>query len=424
MTDSSLSLTPPNDDYEDSQFQDDLLLVNKFDKSYHRAPKRFVINVDSINDETQGPQQSIISYACPGSTIEGTVTVDLGAPFSALHLRLFFFADEIIKNGKNPDYKTSMFSIHRILWGRSKEESKDQWHWMDTGVHSFPFVVQLPFVNYSPSLSHSMVSSRFSVFASLERPGMLPFHTQHKFIQFTPTIIPACGSHYPPWSDAFDMKLKQTSFTIQASVEKRVVVANQLEKSVLNPNAVLPIRVAMLSKSPPSSLETLPCIMLEASLKRDIQVAHITRDHHDTQTISQKVVSWDPCNQPTFSFFLSVAMNTPTLPAPLGRADLIPTIDYSSMFNIRYSLHLIFKIKSFTGLVTTQRHHAVLPVFVANHARPPKLSSTSCLLPFTHSDVTQSSSSEHRPQFVSPTPTTVYLPAYDEDVPPCYHSTV
>ncbi|KAI8061702.1 hypothetical protein BC940DRAFT_370578 [Gongronella butleri] len=400
-----------------------LQLVSKADTRFRRAPKRFYIEMDAHSQDAQG------RISCtPGSSFTGAVHLELGAPLSALHLRLIFIAQETISTGKSTSQSQNMFAIQTVLWGKNKNQEDDQqWPLLDAGEHSFPFVVQLPLVNYSPSFASDLASTKMYVFAAVERPGMLPFHTQQRHVFYVPTILPPPCFHYPPWSHCFAIKNASSLVNLVASVDQRVVILNG---NTTSNHACVPLRLEAVPASPTVSLPA--SISISACVKRTVTIAHVTKANEESTIISSKTLNWHPKAQRVIDFFATIPLldesasastssgNSAKTIADASTALTLPSIEYSTMFNIRYTMELSVKIKSASGLLTAHREHVSIPIFVANDVSPPKASPTTSLVPFTHKDAMQSNSMEFKPHFVSPSPTTAFLPPYDPDRPPAY----
>ncbi|RCI01725.1 hypothetical protein CU098_010700 [Rhizopus stolonifer] len=109
----------------------------------------------------------------PGSVFQGFVKLNMKA-LDVERVRLVFYATETIPPfdiapGVMRTSRHTLFSIQQVLW-----ESKDQALKVDTNSDcSLPFTIQMPMVQFPPSISHSVYECLFQLIAIVDTPASL-----------------------------------------------------------------------------------------------------------------------------------------------------------------------------------------------------------------------------------------------------------
>lgn len=113
------------------------------------------------------------------------------------------------------------FAVRTTLWGihnHQQEDNEDnKWPVLEPGDHQFPFMCEIPMVNYPPTFRHHLAACEFEMMASLERPGIRPFQTIPFSIRYEPYILSTLHSKYP---DIYQQQKVMESHTLRLCLLK------------------------------------------------------------------------------------------------------------------------------------------------------------------------------------------------------------
>ncbi|KAI8393738.1 uncharacterized protein BYT42DRAFT_552092 [Radiomyces spectabilis] len=335
----------------------------------------------------------------PGSVFEGDVKITLAEPLPAQHLKLVFKAVERVNYDamgwekiKNDDGR--LFAVRTTLWGSSATRAAP-WPVLEAGEHRFPFVCEMPLINYPPSFDHYLIATTFTLIASLERPGETSFYTAPFNVHFYPILE---TSPQKPLS-AFQ-KETQITARIHARLRLPSVSFNLLETKHI------PIALTLQStQSSPDKYE-FPISNIRLYLKRYITIVHKTFSRTEALTITHL--------EHRLSHNSAVDIMT-SLPIPYYQA---PTTTYSNRFTVEYKLCVSVKIRH--GPLVTRKKIFAIPItfgtLMPGAQLPPDLMS------YAETWVIEDTSLRTKPKFLRHTPMNdqPQLPAYDLIRPPSY----
>ncbi|KAI9260400.1 hypothetical protein EDC94DRAFT_611047 [Helicostylum pulchrum] len=109
----------------------------------------------------------------PGSVFQGFVKLHFGTQLPIERIRLAFYAIETIppfdiSPGVMRSVQKTLFSIQSVLW-----DSKRILNLSPKTNHVFPFTIQMPMVQFPPSVDHSTYKCCFQLIALLDTPTTL-----------------------------------------------------------------------------------------------------------------------------------------------------------------------------------------------------------------------------------------------------------
>ncbi|KAF7722476.1 hypothetical protein EC973_003096 [Apophysomyces ossiformis] len=118
----------------------------------------------------------------PGSVFQGFVNVRLTRPISADRLVLIFRGLELLDSSICTEkLNPLLFGTQRTLW-----ESKDGSEQLTESSYRFPFTIQMPLVQYPPSLQHEFCKCEFRLSAYLDN---VVCHRKIQYMPYTETSL-------------------------------------------------------------------------------------------------------------------------------------------------------------------------------------------------------------------------------------------
>ncbi|KAG2230601.1 hypothetical protein INT48_004462 [Thamnidium elegans] len=108
----------------------------------------------------------------PGSVFQGFVKLNFDTELPIERVRLAFYAIETIppfdiSPGVIRSVRKPLFSVQSVLW-----DSKQTLKLSQKSSHVFPFTIQMPMVQFPPSIDHSTYSCCFRLIALLDTPTL------------------------------------------------------------------------------------------------------------------------------------------------------------------------------------------------------------------------------------------------------------
>ncbi|KAI9277850.1 hypothetical protein BY458DRAFT_432540 [Sporodiniella umbellata] len=254
----------------------------------------------------------------PGSVFQGFVKIQANVDKieTAQQLRLIFHASESIQNSflPKPLIRQQLFGTQSILWRKADKEID--------GEAAFPFIVQIPMVQFPPSANVSsqgnMVAyqTRFTLSAFLDTESS-PILEAHK------TIL------YRPFLETHRLKVPQS-------------VSNAKIHSLLKATDYLPGDTIHLTLSTPAQTTLLIQLIQTQIWKKTPDFVHPGNTERTYESVlSQQSVMMTPGHEETRSIAIPI--------------DAIPSFDYSALFSVRYHL------KVSTGHKSLWASHTSLP---------------------------------------------------------------
>jgi hypothetical protein len=306
---------------------------------------------------------------------------------------------------KSKSHDDRLFAIRTILWGLPSGCSVpvDTWPILEAGEHNFPFVCQMPVINFPPTFQHHLIATAFNMVVSVEKAGETsPILSKPVPVCFQPIVetIPIKNLR------AFTGESRSNHVIAQVSVPR-------LAYSIYDKNQSIPVTVQFISDNP-NEEQTMSMSQLRVYIKRYYSINYKTFSRNEATVIAHYDHPKLPTSTPS-----TVTMK---LDLPTCQSDLPATLTYSPHLTIEYKLVVIAKVRH--GPINVKKKMFEMPIMFgtlpAGTRGPRQLEPYSAL-------VDNRSTLHSKPQFLRPEPKTQdeeeFLPAYDsEGIPPAYMS--
>ncbi|KAG0164820.1 hypothetical protein DFQ28_009562 [Apophysomyces sp. BC1034] len=250
----------------------------------------------------------------PGTVFQGHIHVCIRRPVRAHRLRLVFQGTEAMQPydvgpGVVRARQAQLFGIQHVLWENNTPVC-------EPSNQSFPFTIQMPLVQYPPTIDHELYRCTFKLSAYLD-PSL-----EHKAI---PIMMQRPVAYIP----LIETRLLKTPHN--ACVKKgRMAVTAMIQSLEYTPGETIQTVLHIASKVPVSGI----------SIKL-YQVARLLLDERPTIT---KMVAEKSYKAPSLSLDDTYnGYHTLQLSLPLG---LAPSFDYSRIIDMSYKLRIKISKKS------------------------------------------------------------------------------
>ncbi|KAI8139701.1 hypothetical protein BJV82DRAFT_672372 [Fennellomyces sp. T-0311] len=323
----------------------------------------------------------------PGSVFQGFVHASSREEIEVDHIRLQFHAVESmhpievrpgVTRRKRPHI---LFVIRHVLWtGQS----------LDSSQLTLPFTIQMPLVQYPPSMDHEYYQCAFKLTAFIEQSSQIIQSTE-KSINYRPFIetcvlknpvqttggqVQVHALEYVP-GDAISARItmgsrENASGDASSGSGKRIVIATLYQTAILHPFEDIPKRTKVIA--------------------------------------SQRWYEDDVSGQD----LLKSDLKPPSLRIPL---DSIPSFSYSSFFAVSYQLKVSVKHKKFAGLWSSGQEYE-FPVTIGTLARGVRAPAQLRIYSTLSSDERQ----VEEPRFMGVIAGSETLPPYDSTHLPTYET--
>ncbi|ORX46993.1 hypothetical protein DM01DRAFT_1410382 [Hesseltinella vesiculosa] len=337
----------------------------------------------------------------PGSVFEGTVMLTLSEPLHVSRLKVVFKGAERVNAAAMGWEKTSndgrLFAVRTTLLGSRASEQNNSHEKIPAGVHMYNFAVEMPLVNYPPSLDEYLVGCTFSLFACLDLDARHTFKTDTIPVSFRPTLCVAKPS-VMSWT-TYDAPLHATAL-LQIGLPC-------LDFNLFDTQKI-PFLFKIVHDSDSVSPFNLSTLYVRISLKRTLTIYYNTYRRSETIEI---------CHM---EHLLADLDDTSECAAELSlkKAQLLPTVDYSTQFHVNYSLSCSLRTRHGLWNLTTKKKIFELPIEFGT------LSPGTLAIDGLHvyTDVQDPTDMQFKPRFLQASQNTMeYLPAYEELTrPPSY----
>ncbi|KAI8063216.1 hypothetical protein BC940DRAFT_307837 [Gongronella butleri] len=365
-------------------------------KSSKHAPSHFSIEIRPQYLSKHG----LLCH--PGSVFEGVVKLTLHESFPIDRLKVVFKATERVNYDamgwekiKNDDGR--LFAVRTHLLGGRASENAAPVH-LSAGSHTFNFAIELPLVNFPPSLDHHLIGCTFMLFACLDVDSRHTFKSEPFPVVYRPALCVAKPS-LTTWS-TFDAP-------IQSNVSLEVRLPS-LEYN-LEETRSIPLEIRTIANShhfrPMATAFDPHMYQLRVTLKRSLTILHRTYRRTETSIVSHRDLPL-PDLQHNDGHFMELALD----------AYMLPTVDFSTRFNITYSLQFSLRVKH--GPLSTRKKLFDLPIDFGTLS--PGSFAMSGLQVYT--DVQDPLDMQFKPKFLQASQEPVeYLPPYESlERPPSY----
>lgn len=313
-----------------------------------------------------------------------------------------------------------MFAIRTILWGKPTCQG-EMWPLIEAGEHLFPFMCEIPMVNYPPTFRHHLASCEFELLASLERPALRPFQTISHQLRYEPFI----ESKSIKSPNVYQEKLRlDNTHNVVATLVKGCDY-NILDNHTETMKVQLSIINLQKDKHNQDNNATL-FNHIEAFVKREVNVTHGSYHRSDTMVMTHveqsKFGVGNHYGARTYYINIPIPIeiskkNNPIILKNFSVLGMTTTTNYSKHIKIEYKLHIIARVRH--GLIWTKRQLFCIPLHFGTVAPGEQLPST--LVSYRDPSVTSDTTLSTKPKFIRPPTLDEQLPAYDEEPsPPVY----
>ncbi|KAI9485641.1 MAG: hypothetical protein EXX96DRAFT_603939 [Benjaminiella poitrasii] len=357
----------------------------------------------------------------PGSVFEGIVKIKVSAPMPVYHIKLVFKASERVnydamgweKSKVNDD---RLFAVRTILWGlpSSLNVPMNEWPILEIGDYSFPFVCQMPVINFPPTFQHHLIATAFQMIVSVNKAG-----------ETTPILSKPAPVYFQPIVETIPVK-SHHAFVEESRLMNHItakISVPRLAYSILDKNQYIPVTIHFHHPDFPSSnthsteeQQHFSISQLRIYIKRYYSINYKTFSRNEATMIAH----YDHPKPP------SVCPSTVTMKLDLSDlqlSELPATLTYSPRLKIEYKLVVTAKIRH--GPIHVKKKLLDVPItfgtLPAGTRAPRQLEPYSAI-------VENRSSLQSKPQFLRPEPTRSsqgedeFLPVYDsEGIPPAYN---
>jgi hypothetical protein len=293
-----------------------------------------------------------------------------------------------------------LFAVRTLLWGYPSKTDvpANQWPILEIGEHTFPFVCQMPVINYPPTFHHHLISTAFKFIVSVERPGKLSILSRGFPVTFRPIIETAPVKNIHP-------------FTEETKLTNHVLAQLSLPRLAYNviDERSIPVSIQILSDT--HEEDNISLSQLRVSLKRYYDINYKNFSRSETTVIAETVY---PNTIHACPYSLSLPLN---LPEP--NKDLPYSLAYSPYLKIEYKLVVTAKVRH--GPLAVKKKLFEIPLLLGT--LPAGTQAPRQLENFNYNN--ENVQLKNMPSFLRPQPRETedeeYLPAYDSDcVPPRY----
>ncbi|KAL7311841.1 hypothetical protein PS15m_009557 [Mucor circinelloides] len=401
-----------------SSDDDNYRFVDPANRKFRKPPVHFSISILRIDGDTQ-------KKTChPGSIFEGVVKLKLDTPLAAQHLKLVFKGAERIHSdtiGKAHKKRGErLFAIRTILWGKSSCQN-DLWPLIESGEHLFPFMCEIPMVNYPPTFRHHLASCEFELLASLERPALRPFQTVPHQIR------------YEPFIESKSIKLPniyQEKLRLDNTHNVVVTLLKGCDYNILDSRTeTMKVQLSVINLQKGKQHQDNNATLfnhLEAFVKREVDVTHSSYHRSDTMVMTHVEQSKFGVgnHRGARTYYINIPIpieiskkNNPTILKNFSVLGMTTTTNFSKHIKIEYKLYITAKVRH--GLMWTKRQLFCIPLHFGTVAPGQQLPST--LVSYRDPSVTSDTTLSTKPKFIRPPNLEEQLPAYDEEPsPPVY----
>ncbi|KAI8096386.1 uncharacterized protein BX664DRAFT_291240 [Halteromyces radiatus] len=378
-------------------------------KGLKHAPSNFSIE---ILPQYLNTNRQLVCY--PGSVFEGLVKLTLSEPMSFQRLKIIFKATERVNYDamgwekiKNDDGR--LFAVRTTLLGQPVSSNiENNQTTLEAGEHVYPFAVELPLVNYPPSIDHHLIATTFVLLGSLERDTGANGHS-FRSLPYSVYFRPALQTRVNKTllSHPSDYSEHTASLTHRISAHLSLP---SLEYNLFDTTHI-PIQFTLYAANE-QYFADISLQQLHIALKQTITIYHKSFSRTETTMIhhvdSRMTNTSSSSSSMVFDCLLKIDQQ------------LLPSVNYSTRFKVDYCL--IVSVKTRHGPLSTKKKLFNLPIHFGT--LPPGTLPHETIQLYTEEEVIQSTNLSFKPKFLRPLNNPVeFLPAYDELYrPPSYHS--
>lgn len=308
---------------------------------------------------------------------------------------------------KSKSHDDRLFAIRTILWGLPSGCTipVEAWPVLETGEYNFPFVCQMPVINFPPTFQHHLIATAFNMVVSVEKAG------EPSAILSKPAPV-----YFQPIIETIPIK-NLRAFTDESRLTTHVITqvsVPRLAYNMYDKNQSISVTVQFISDNPHEE-QSMSMSQLRVYIKRYYSINYKTFSRNEATIITHYDHPKLPTSTPS-----TVTMK---LDLPTCQSELPATLTYSPHLTIEYKLVVVAKVRH--GPINVKKKLFEMPIMFgtlpAGTRGPRQLEPYSAL-------VDNRSILHSKPQFLRPETDSQdeeFLPAYDsEGIPPAYMSRI
>lgn len=300
---------------------------------------------------------------------------------------------------KSKEDDNRLFAIRTMLWGlpTGVDIPVEAWPILPVGEHNFPFVCQMPVINFPPTFHHHLIATAFNMIVSVE-----------KAYENLPILSKPVPVYFQPIVETIPIKILH-AFTEETKITNHVsahVSVPRLAYNIYDKNQSIPVTIQFHSHHQ----EHIHISQLRVYIKRYYSINYKTFSRNEATVVAH----YDHPRAPT------TCPSTVTMKLDLPAQEELPaTLTYSPHLTVEYKLVVSVKIRH--GPIHVKKKLFEMPIIFgtlpAGTRAPRQLES--------YSNILENRSAIHsKPTFLRPEPKSEEeecLPAYDDTLPPAYN---
>ncbi|KAI9356441.1 hypothetical protein BD770DRAFT_390230 [Pilaira anomala] len=273
----------------------------------------------------------------PGSVFQGFVNLNIDTPMSIERVRLVFYAIETIPSfevspGVIRSAKNMIFSTQTVLWHSNQTLQQLS----QKRKHIFPFTIQMPMIQFPPSVDHTSYKCNFLLVALLD----------------TPTLdIPVIKKEVPvlcmPFVTTSFLKIPTVLTKEKKSLSAKVQMTAQ--EYVLGDNISLNLHVERKNNWKKESKNSLQFVTAHLKLIQTLSIRHsddIPDQIKCVASVSSNLLLIKSLDGSGMYCDGDLTLKIPN--------DISPSYDYGKLANIFYRLQITVEQKSSLGNIWKQ----------------------------------------------------------------------
>ncbi|KAL7333767.1 hypothetical protein PS15p_202629 [Mucor circinelloides] len=270
----------------------------------------------------------------PGSVFQGFVKLNVKSlDLMIERIRLAFHAIETIppfelSPGVLRTTKRTLFSVQQVLWSSQQQTLK-----LDTDAdYSFPFTIQMPMVQFPPSMDHSFYRCTFQLIAFVDTPSSIA-----KLTEPIRTDVPIICM---PYVETSVLKSPLSMVSSKAHLTANV----KMSAHDFIPNESVPVRLDITSNKPAPSGGSFQYVTAHLKLVQTLHILAFDDLSDQVNTVakaSHKLLMIESLGGKGTYCRADLELKLP--------ADLTPSYDYGNLVQVSYKLQISIEQKGPMG---------------------------------------------------------------------------
>lgn len=248
-------------------------------------------------------------------------------------IRLAFYAFETIppfdlSPGVLRTIKKTLFSVQHVLWDSNNQTLK-----LDTNAdYSFPFTIQMPMVQFPPSMNHDFYRCTFQLIAFIDTPSSMA--------KLTDPIRTDVSITCMPYVETSLLKLPLSMNSSKGHLSAKI----KMSAREFIPGETIPISLNVESNKPAPSNDSLQYVTAHLKLVQTLHVVAFDDMNDQIKTVanaSHKLLMINLLSSKGSYCYADLELKLP--------ADITPSYDYGNLVQISYKLHISIEQKGPMG---------------------------------------------------------------------------